>query len=104
MTFVFRLRKHFDCSVYAPSRRTRLGDDGNALLLLRFLRRARSSRQLQHSRLLTLTEAGEPYNRPAGKLTLEQKQTKTFISRPRRAFFHPKKVPTPAGVDLLFVN
>src|ERR1700676_1041720 len=43
-------------------------DDGNPLLLLRFLRRARSSWQLQHSRLLTHAEPGEQHNLPVGEL------------------------------------
>ena len=41
MRFAFHLCDHFDFSDHAPSRRTRLGDDSNALLLLRFLLRAR---------------------------------------------------------------
>src|ERR1700730_4701565 len=61
------------------SGRTRSGDDGNALLLLRFLRGARSSWQLQHSRLLTLTEAGEQYNRPVGKLECVVMHVQLFL-------------------------
>ena len=68
MRFAFRLRNHFDFSDHAPSSRTRLGDDSNALLLLRFLRRARSSWQLQHSRLLSHAELGEQHNLPVGEL------------------------------------
>jgi hypothetical protein len=47
----------------------RLGDDSNALLLLRVLRRARSSGQLQHSRLLTLTEICEQPSCPTSAPT-----------------------------------
>jgi hypothetical protein len=63
----FRLLDHFNFSYHAPFCRTRL-DYSNALLFLRFLRRARSSWQLQHSRLLTLTETGEQHNLPVGEL------------------------------------
>ena len=62
-----------------PPRRTRSRDDTNALLLLRFLRGARSSWQLQHSRLLTLTEAGEQYNRPVGKLECVVMHVRLFL-------------------------
>jgi len=46
-----------------------------ALLLLRFLRRARSNWQLQHSRLLALTETGEQHNLPVGQLQYLFKET-----------------------------
>jgi hypothetical protein len=69
LRFALQLRnRSISLTHHAPSRRTRLGDDSNALLLLRFLRRARSRRQLQHSRLLTRTETSEQRNLPVGKL------------------------------------
>src|SRR5260221_11510272 len=44
-----------------------LGNDDNALLFLHFICRPRSSRQLQHGRLLPFTEPGDQHDLPIWK-------------------------------------
>ena len=54
--------------VESRSQAIRLADDRNASLLLRFLCRAQSDRQLQHRRMLTFTERMDPHKCSIGKL------------------------------------
>ena len=48
--------------------RPRSGNERTALLLLRFVRGARRSRQLQHGRVLTFAQSGEQNDLSVGKL------------------------------------
>jgi hypothetical protein len=50
------------------ARAIRLRDDRNAPLLLRFLRSARSSWQLQHDGVLTFAQPGHEHDLPVGEL------------------------------------
>src|SRR5208282_5699699 len=60
--------------LYSPTARqarwqaARSGNERNALLLLRFVRGARGSGQLQHGRVLTFREPGKQHDLPVGEL------------------------------------